>query len=151
MNLLRQFSGRPVGLLIDTGELMPILFSRDTLSNFLRIAAAMLVMVIILNLFFWGSQPIAVNLVPAPWDKFLHGITFAVLTCGIGLASGLQGSRGLIIAIVGALLIGVLDEWHQIYLPGRHPSWNDLLADAIGGFIGVALLILWRKQSKGNS
>ena len=125
---------------------MPILFSRDTLSSFLRIAAAMLVMVMVLNLFFWGSQPVAINLVPAPWDKFLHGTTFAVLACGIGLASGLQGSRGLIIVMAGALSIGALDEWHQMYLPGRHPSWGDLLADVIGSLAGVALLILWRRS-----
>jgi VanZ family protein len=130
---------------------MPILFSRHTLSSYLRIAATILVLTIILTLFFGGSQPVAVNLVPAPWDKFLHGTTFAVLACGIGLASGLQGSRGLIIAIVGALLIGVLDEWHQIYLPGRHPSLDDLLADVIGSLAGVALLMLWRRSRNTHS
>jgi VanZ family protein len=111
----------------------------------------MLVLAMILNLFFWGAQPVAINLVPAPWDKFLHGITFAILACGIGLASGLQGSRGLIIAISGALLIGALDEWHQIYLPGRHPGWDDLLADVIGSLAGAALLILWRKPRNTHS
>ena len=130
---------------------MSILFSRNSLSNYLRIAAAMLVLAMIFNLFFWGAQPVAVNLVPAPWDKFLHGATFAVLACGIGLASGLQGSRGLIIAISGALLIGALDEWHQIYLPGRHPSWDDLLADVVGSLSGAALLILWRRSRNVHS
>jgi VanZ family protein len=130
---------------------MSILFSRNFLSSYLRIAASMLVLAMILNLFFWGAQPVAINLVPAPWDKFLHGITFAILACGIGLASGLQGSRGLIIAISGALLIGALDEWHQIYLPGRHPSWDDLLADVIGSLAGAALLILWRKPRNTHS
>jgi VanZ family protein len=130
---------------------MSILFSRNSLSNYLRIAAAMLVLAMILNLFFLGAQPVAVNLLPTPWDKFLHGTTFAVLACGIGLASGMQGSRGLIIAICGALLIGILDEWHQVYLPGRHPSWDDLLADAVGSLAGAALLMLWRKSRNMHS
>jgi VanZ family protein len=130
---------------------MSILFSRNSLSSYLRIAAAMLVLAMILNLFFWGAQPVAVNLLPTPWDKFLHGTTFAVLACGIGLASGMQGSRGLIIAICGALLIGILDEWHQVYLPGRHPSWDDLLADAVGSLAGAALLMLWRKSRNMHS
>jgi VanZ family protein len=130
---------------------MSILFSRNSLSSYLRIAAAMLVMVMILNLFFWGAQPVAVNLLPTPWDKFLHGTTFAVLACGIGLAIGMQGSRGLVIALSGALLIGVLDEWHQVYLPGRHPSWDDLLADAVGSLAGAALLMLWRKLRNTHS
>jgi len=130
---------------------MPILFSRNSLSSYLRIAAAILVLGMILNLFFWGAQPVAVNLLPTPWDKFLHGAIFAVLTCGIGLAIGLQGYRGLIIAITGALLIGVLDEWHQVYLPGRHPSWDDLLADLIGSLAGAALLMLWRRSRNTHS
>jgi VanZ family protein len=130
---------------------MSILFSRNSLSSYLRIAAAMLVLAMILNLFFWGAQPVAVNLLPTPWDKFLHGTTFAILACGIGLASGMQGSRGLIIAICGALLIGILDEWHQVYLPGRHPSWDDLLADAVGSLAGAALLMLWRKSRNMHS
>ena len=130
---------------------MSILFSRNSLSSYLRIAAAMLVLAMILNLFFWGAQPVAVNLLPTPWDKFLHGTTFAVLACGIGLASGMQGSRELIIAISGALLIGILDEWHQVYLPGRHPSLDDLLADAIGSLSGAALLMLWRKSRNMHS
>ena len=130
---------------------MSILFSRNSLPNYLRIAAAMLVLAMVLNLFFWGAQPVAVNLLPTPFDKFLHGTTFAVLACCIGLASGLQGSRGLVIAISGALLIGVLDEWHQVYLPGRHPSWDDLLADAVGCLAGAALLMLWRKSRNMHS
>jgi VanZ family protein len=130
---------------------MSILFFFDSLSNYKRIAAAMLVLVMVFNLFFWGAQPVAINLLPTPLDKFLHGATFAVLTCGIGLASGLQGSRRLVIAISGALLIGVLDEWHQVYLPGRHPSWDDLLADAIGSLTGAALLILWRRLQNRHS
>ena len=130
---------------------MSILFSRNSLSSYLRIAAAMLVLAMVINLFFWGAQPIAVNLISTPWDKFLHGAIFAVLTCGIGLASGLQGSRRLIIAVIGALLIGVMDEWHQVYLPGRHPGWDDLLADAIGSLVGATLLTLCSRPSRGNS
>jgi VanZ family protein len=129
---------------------MPIFF-RDPLLSYLRIVATILVLGIILNLFFWGAQPIAVNLIPTPWDKFLHGTTFAVLAIGIGLASGLEGSRSLIIASTGALSIGVLDEWYQLYLPGRHPGWDDLLADAVGSLVGAALLMLWRRPSRGNS
>ena len=128
---------------------MFILFSRNSLSSYLRISAAMLVLVIVLNLFFWGAQSIAINLVPTPWDKFLHGLTFFILACGIGLASGLHGSRMMIVSIAGALMVGALDEWRQIYLPGRHPGWDDLMADAVGSLAGAALLLL-RKRSPGE-
>ena len=127
---------------------MPILFFRRSLSNYLRIASTVLVLGTIFNLFFLGAQPVAINLIPAPWDKFLHAITFTILSFSIGHASGLQGSRMIISAFSCALLIGVLDEWHQIYLPGRHPGWDDLMADAVGSMIGAALLILWRRPTR---
>lgn len=126
---------------------MLILFSRRTLARYLRGAAILLVLAIMFNLFILGAQPVAVNLIPTPWDKLVHGGIFALLACGIGLASGLDGWRMLTVAIAGALLVGVLDEWHQMYLPGRHPGWDDLLADAIGSVMGAALLALWRRTS----
>lgn len=123
---------------------MLILFSQCTLSRYLRVTAMLLVLGIIFNLFFLGAQPVAVNLIHTPWDKLVHGAIFALLACGIGLASGLDGRRMLIVAVIGALLVGVLDEWHQMYLPGRHAGWDDLLADAVGSVIGAALLAVWR-------
>lgn len=123
---------------------MLILFPQCTLLRYLRVTAMLLVLGIIFNLFFLGAQPVAVNLIHTPWDKLVHGTIFALLACGIGLASGLNGGRMLIVAATGTLLVGVLDEWHQMYLPGRHAGWDDLLADAIGGVTGAALLAVWR-------
>lgn len=95
---------------------------------------------IMLSLFVLGAHPVAVNLVPSPWDKLVHGCIFALLTCGVGLASGLQDRRRLVVAITTALLVGVLDEWHQVYLPGRQATWGDLTADVVGTIVGATLL-----------
>jgi len=130
---------------------MLILFFQRTLARYLRVTAMLLVLGIISNLFFLGAQPVAVNLIPTPWDKLVHGAIFALLACGIGLASGLHGWRMLTIAVAGALLVGVLDEWHQLYLPGRQPGWDDLLADAAGSVAGAALLAMWRNGHIGRS
>ena len=35
------------------------------------------------------------------------------------------------------LLYGLLDEIHQILIPGRYFEWLDLLADLLGGIIGI--------------
>lgn len=32
---------------------------------------------------------------------------------------------------------GILDEIHQIFIPGRYFEWYDFLADFLGGLIGV--------------
>lgn len=105
----------------------------------------LLVAGIIFSLFVLGAQPFAVGLVPTPWDKLVHGVLFALITCGIGFASGLQVRQRLAIAIVATLLIAVLDEWHQIYLPGRQASWGDLAADIAGSIIGAAALATGRR------
>ena len=46
------------------------------------------------------------------------------------------------IAFVASVLIGILDEWHQLYLPGRQSDWADLTADIVGSAAGTALLAL---------
>ncbi|MBA4142645.1 MAG: VanZ family protein [Nitrosospira sp.] len=119
-----------------------ISFFRRALS--LRAAALLLTLGIIFSLFVLGAQPVALDLVSPPWDKLLHGCIFALLAWGIGLASGMQGCRRVAIAFVGALLVGMLDEWHQLYLPGRQAEWADLAADAVGGLVGAALATMER-------
>lgn len=98
-----------------------------------------------LGLFIGGAQPVAVGLVPTPWDKLAHAFVFAVLTVSIGLASGLKGWRRLWLSFLIAVVVGALDEWHQMYLPGRSAGLDDLAADAIGSAFGAAAL-LWRER-----
>ena len=131
---------------------MLISFLRRTLSRHMRTAAMLLALGIMLSLFILGAHPIAVNLIPSPWDKLVHGCVFALLTCGVGLASGLQDRRRLVVGLAAALLVGALDEWHQAYLPGRQATWNDLIADVAGSIIGAALLARGtrREQHNGN-
>lgn len=94
-----------------------------------------------LGLLFGGAQPVAVGLVPAPWDKLLHGAVFALLAAAMGYASGLRGRPMLALAFCGALTVGVLDELHQVSLSGRNAGWDDLAADAIGAAMGAAALL----------
>ena len=122
------------------------MFLQSLTSRYLRVVALLLTLCIIFSLFVLGPQPIAVNLVPSPWDKLLHGGIFALLAWGIGLTSGLHGRPQLAVAVSGALLAGMLDEWHQMYLPGRNAGWDDLAADVIGGVIGTALLAISRMK-----
>lgn len=42
------------------------------------------------------------------------------------------------IAFTIAVLYGVSDEWHQSFVPGRHASVLDLIADAAGALIAVS-------------
>lgn len=102
-------------------------------------AAGLLALAVPAGLWFGGAQPVAVGLVPSPWDKLAHAAVFAVLAVAIACASGLRGGRMAWFAFAGALLVGVADEWHQASLPGRLAGWDDLAADALGALAGALL------------
>ena len=42
------------------------------------------------------------------------------------------------------LLAGVLDEYHQSFVPGRSVSLEDICADVVGGTCGIAVYALVR-------
>jgi VanZ family protein len=75
-------------------------------------------------------------------DKLLHFIVFGIL--GILTARGLRKSVNkkisenyFAITIVMCILYGASDEIHQYFVPGRHSSWGDWLADMLGIIIMV--------------
>jgi uncharacterized protein YfiM (DUF2279 family) len=113
------------------------------LPRHLRLLAVLAVVLAGTGLHVLGAQAFAVGLLHSPWDKLAHVMTFAFLGGAIGLASGTQGWRQAFFCITGALLMGVMDEWHQSYLPGRVASWSDLLADVAGGVLAATLLGVW--------
>jgi len=103
----------------------------------LRVLALLLAVGLPLGLFVGGAQPVAVGLIPSPWDKLAHASVFALLAAALGYASGLRGARLLALAFGGAVAVGALDEWHQSTLPGRSAGLDDLAADAVGAALGT--------------
>ena len=89
-------------------------------------------------------------------DWALHGIAYATLTTTIayGLSAGFRqlGSwkRKLVIAVALALAYGLIDEWHQSFVPGRDPAVGDWIADGVGAVIAAGLMY-WRPPSRGSS
>jgi VanZ family protein len=109
----------------------------------LRVVALVLLLVMVPSLFVMGAKPVAVGLFPVPWDKVVHFTLFAVFALLAGTAGGLvplSGSRLMLLSFGVAVLIGALDELHQITLPGRSAGWDDFACDAAGAFIGVMVL-----------
>ena len=64
----------------------------------------------------------------------LYGVLGALLAWG-----GHKSQVGYHISflVLAGVLYGVLDEWHQSFVPGRTPSGGDILADAVGVILGV--------------
>ena len=120
--------------------LMPNALLHENFQRTLRILAGLTLALSAAVLYVGGAQPVAVNLFPAPWDKLAHLLTFAVVGAAAGLAGGMRGWRMALCCVAGALLVGGMDEVHQMFLPGRSASWYDLAADAAGGLLGAAAL-----------
>ncbi len=65
-------------------------------------------------------------------------------SAAIGMA-GYGPSRGGVRVIVGFWVYAAVLEYLQHFSPGRHPSFLDFVASAIGGLCGgLAVLLLWR-------
>lgn len=123
---------------------------RDNFQRTVRILAALTVALSAAVLYVAGAQPVAVGLFPAPWDKLAHLLTFAVVGMAAGLAGGMRGWRMALCCVAGALLVGGMDELHQMFLPGRSASWSDLAADAAGGLLGAAVLAVLDRLAGGR-
>jgi len=115
-------------------------FSLKRFQRAARVLSVLLVVGLPAGLLVGGAQPVAVGLIAAPWDKLAHAVVYAVLACAIGYASCLRGRAAMLVGMAGALAVGVLDEWHQMSLPGRAAGLDDLLADALGAALGCVVL-----------
>jgi VanZ family protein len=70
-------------------------------------------------------------------DKILHFLVFGIL--GILTAKGLRSAKNRILkenytslTFLICIIYGASDEIHQYFVPGRHASWGDWIADTLG-------------------
>ncbi len=83
---------------------------------------------------------------PGAPDWLLHGLEYGVL--GFVLAGALAGGWGRpinqrtgLLTLVCGVAYGISDEIHQAFIPGRHPSGADVLADTVGTLAGLAAAV----------
>lgn len=87
---------------------------------------------------------LAFSPVPPPaadtgWDKANHALAFAVLAVVAELACWFKARRRALTA-AGLLAFGAFIELVQTQIPQRSGEWPDLLADATGIALGLALV-----------
>ena len=97
-------------------------------------------------LFWGGSQPFAVGLFPAPYDKLAHSLYFATLSLLLWFGIG---GRWPVLLFVAVSAIGGLDELHQATLPGRVADVYDFLIDALAAGLTITALE-WNKITLGE-
>jgi VanZ family protein len=76
------------------------------------------------------------------WDKAVHFCAYFGL--GLLLFLGIQRSRKtggilatFLVTALAMILLGTLDEIHQLFVQGRSSSFGDALADTLGGITGA--------------
>ncbi len=102
--------------------------------------------------FFLSSKDLGIRLNGGWTDKLAHLIEFAVLGAllAVGFFNALNASLR---AKVGAtwlsgLILGALDEYHQVFVPSRIADLADLLADAVGIAAGIIIYVYLSRRMK---
>lgn len=70
----------------------------------------------------------------------MFGLLGITIWFALGLNSRLLDRERAVWAIGIATAYGVLDEYHQSFVPGRDPSALDVLADFIGALLAVVII-----------
>jgi VanZ family protein len=113
--------------------------------NLVRITAGLCVVAGLFGLFYLGTLPGAGELFPEPWDKLAHFAVFAGLSVCLMLMSANSAPWAVFFAVS---LIGALDEWHQVYLPGRHSDIYDFLTDVIAAAVACTYMALRKRNAR---
>ena len=90
------------------------------------------------------------------WDYLLHAIVYLALPVFVGirlknkhpdesLSTG-GGIKFWVLVVLISLSIVILFELVQKVIPYRSFNINDMLANGIGAFIGLSIMILFRKR-----
>jgi VanZ family protein len=77
------------------------------------------------------------------YDKVIHALVYAVLggLCFAAVRQTWTLTKGRMVAAATlcAVLYGLADEFHQLFVPGRSADLYDALADGIGGLLGASV------------
>lgn len=107
-------------------------------------------------IFVLSSRRLKLDVSLPNFDKLAHGAAYWLL--GFLLAFGffkllrlsLKTKQGGV--ILTGVILGILDEIHQIFVPGRTPDPLDIAADAVGIVLGLILFrLIFRKKRPEQS
>jgi len=117
-----------------------------------RLVAAGISLLIYASIFLLSSMP-ARSLPSGIPDWIPHGGEFFLLAFFF-IQAWARPRRAASLAAAFFLLaaLGLLDEWHQLFVPGRIFSLLDWLFDLIGVLAGLAAFVLFasRRSAKSN-
>jgi len=115
-----------------------------------RYAAIILTLLIALEIFYFSSisgtsYQVGTELIPIIY----HLVVFFLFN--FFLLVSIKGNKKIkisyiIIALSISIIYALSDEFHQIFIPFRNPSIQDILIDTIGIFLSTILVFYTRKN-----
>jgi len=76
-----------------------------------------------------------------PLRKAAHMVEFGILALlwnrAFSGSTSWPRKRILLLSFLAAVLYACSDEYHQGFVPGRVPSWFDVLIDSVGAWIAL--------------
>lgn len=97
---------------------------------------------------FVGATKIGVvNSLPPLAHKVEHFFYYGAIAGLIALG---VGRKRWWIPILFVALIGLLDEWHQLYVPRRNGSPIDWAVDVVGAAVAVYLYTRWARARESR-
>jgi VanZ family protein len=102
-------------------------------------------------IFFLSAQPRLPDVLPSLFDEAQdvvgHFAAYAILTVLVYEAlKGIGSPRTTLLTLLIVLLYALSDEFHQSFVPGRHPDPLDIVTDLVGAI--VVLLVLNLRRSR---
>lgn len=96
------------------------------------------------SIMFLATTTIKIEVMESMWDKFNHFMAFFVLYVLLSLA---HQELSVKVKLALLLLLGILIETVQYFIPGRFFSLMDVVADSIGIAIGIVLYGIYKKKA----
>lgn len=75
-------------------------------------------------------------------DKISHFIAYSCLMLNVGIIV-YPNKRKIFIGFLFTILLGIIIEVLQHFIPGRFMSLGDVIANTIGVFLGTILILLF--------
>ena len=98
----------------------------------------------------WGNLPGMEYLNFYTIRKLAHLTEFAALGMVLSGLAGIQGKRSLFFVLCWGACVGAVDEWIQLFSPGRSAQLSDVVLDTCGVLAGALVLRLVRWLVRGK-
>ena len=94
------------------------------------------------------------SLIKPAWQNLLHIPLYGVLQflwLRSFLRHGIYGIKIILFCLGITACYGIVDEIHQIFVPGRYGSMLDMLLNFIGGCIGTGIFVMGYRFNRSGS